>query len=194
MSQEQLLTDVASTLENAGIPFMVTGSYGSSFHGQHRATQDVDLVIDPTPEQLEQLLSELAGRYYVSPDAARDALRQRSMFNVLDFEEGWKLDLIIRKDRPFSVEEFGRRQIAHLHGRPIPLATAEDVILSKLEWNKLTPSERQVQDALNVALVQGAKLDHSYLRKWAPDLGVADQLEQLLRAAGEFQRGQSLSE
>jgi hypothetical protein len=189
MSQQDFLAQMAGWLETAGIPFMVTGSYGSSYHGQQRATQDIDIVIDPTVEQLERFLGSLGDRYYVSREAARDALRRRLMFNVVEIEESWKTDLIIRKDRPFSVEEFGRRQIAHLHSRPIPLATAEDVILSKLEWNKLTPSERQVQDALNVALVQGAKLDHAYMRKWAPDLGVADQLEQLLRTASELQRG-----
>ena len=180
MTQEKFLARVAESLVAVGIPFMVTGSFGSSLHGQPRATQDVDLVIDPTAEQLENFLTRLGDRQYVSPEAARDALRRRSMFNIIDFEEGWKADLIIRKDRPFSVEEFQRRLVQLLHGVQTPVASPEDVILSKLEWNKLTPSERQVTDALSIVLVQGAKLDLVYLRKWAPHLGVAEKLEELL--------------
>src|SRR5260370_13171874 len=104
---------------------MVRGSIGSSFHGRHRATQDVDLVIDPTAEQLDVFVALIRDRYYVSPEAAHDALRRRSMFNIIDLKEGWKADLIIRKDRPFSVEEVQRRKIGTLQDRPMPVASAE---------------------------------------------------------------------
>jgi hypothetical protein len=190
MNQEDFLAQVARCLETAGIPFMVAGSHGSSYHGQPRATNDIDLVIDPNPEQLDRFLTLLGQAYYASFEAAHEALRRRSMFNIIDFGEGWKADLIIRKDRPFSIEEFQRRQIGTLHGYPLPIATPEDVILTKLEWDKITPSERQVRDAFNVAVVQGARLDQGYLRKWAPALGVAQELEELLRTAEEVQRGQ----
>jgi hypothetical protein len=180
MNQEEFLTQIAQFLEGAGIPFMVAGSHSSSFHGQPRATNDVDFVVDPTSEQLGRFLALLGDRYYVSHEAARQALSRRSMFNIIDFTEGWKADFIVRKDRPFSVEEFRRRQMGILHGRAVPIASPEDVILTKLEWNKLTPSERQVRDALNVAAVQGMRLDQVYLRRWAAALGVAEQLEDLL--------------
>jgi hypothetical protein len=166
---------------------MVAGSHSSSFHGHPRATQDVDLVIEPTAEQLERFLALLGEQYYVSPDGAREALRHRSTFNVIDFAEGCKADLIVRKDRPFSIEEFGRRRTATLHGSEMPVASAEDVLLTKLEWDRITPSERQVTDALNVAVVQWPRLDRDYLRKWAPALGVAEKLEELLKRAEELQ-------
>ena len=62
--------------------------------------------------------------------------------------------------------------------------------MTKLEWDKITPSERQVQDALNVAVVQWRTLDRVYLRRWAPLLGVADKLEEVLRKADEQSRQQ----
>ena len=188
MTQEEFLTRVAHYLDAAGIPFMVAGSIGSSYHGQPRSTNDVDLVIDPTAAQLDHFLALLGDAYYVRPEAARAALQRRSLFNVIDLAEGWKADLIIRKDRPFSVEEFRRRQMATLHGQALPFASPEDVILTKLECNQMTPFERQLRDALNVAVVQGTRLDQAYLRQWAPQLGVAEQLEELLRKAGEGQR------
>lgn len=186
MTQEEFLAELAGRLEAAGIPYMVTGSHASSYHGQPRATQDVDFVIDPSARQLDEFLSLLGDPYYVSPEAAREALRRRSLFNVILFAEGWKADLIVRKDRPFSAEEFRRRQAGQLHGRALPVASAEDVILSKLEWNRISPSERQVRDALNVAVAQWPALDRAYLRKWAADLGVTEALEELLRQGEEL--------
>ena len=71
MNQEDFLAALAERLEEAGIPFMVTGSFGSSFHGEPRATNDIDLVIDPTLEQLDLFLALLGENYYVNPEAAR---------------------------------------------------------------------------------------------------------------------------
>jgi hypothetical protein len=183
MNQEDFVAWVGRRLETAGIAFMVAGSHGSGYHGQPRATNDVDFVIDPTAEQLDQFLAALSDDYYASPEAAHEALRNRSVFNVIHLAEGWKADLIIHKNRPFSVEEFARRQVGNLYGHPLPIASAEDVILSKLEWHRISPSERQLQDALHVAVVQSARLDQPYLRHWAAQLGVGEQLEEILRQA-----------
>jgi hypothetical protein len=185
MNQEEFLAHVAHNLEKVGIPFMVAGSHSSSFHGQPRATNDVDIVIDPTPEQLDRFLGLFGEEYYVSQGAAKDALRHRSLFNIIHSPQAWKADLIIRKNRPFSVEEFGRRRMGVLYGHPMPVASPEDVILTKLEWNHLSPSERQVQDAFHVAMAQWANLDLAYLRAWAPQLGVAESLDKLLQKVQE---------
>jgi hypothetical protein len=182
MNQDDFLLLLAQSLDGAGIPFMVVGSLASSYHGQPRSTNDVDLVIDPEPAALEQWLDQLGDAYYVSREAACDALRQRGMFNVIHLAEGWKADLIVRKNRPFSVEEFRRREQSTLGDRQVPIASAEDIILSKLEWNRISPSERQVRDAMNVAATVGDQLDQAYLRQWAEALGVTEVLEELLRS------------
>jgi hypothetical protein len=187
MTQEEFLVRIAHFLETTGIPFMVTGSHSSSHYGQPRTTNDVDVVIDPTPEQLARLLDLLGDDYYISREAAQEALVRRSMFNVIHFEDGWKADLIIRKARPFSVEEFRRRQPRTFQGQSLPIASAEDVIWAKLEWDALTSSPRQLADALNVAVVQWTLLDQAYLREWALILGVAEKLEELLTKAEELQ-------
>jgi hypothetical protein len=101
-----LLRKIIAALEAAHIPHMVVGSFASTAHGEPRTTRDLDLVIDPRPDQLNELLAALdAEHYYVDSDVAHDALRHRSMFNIIEIATGWKLDLVIRKARPFSIEE-----------------------------------------------------------------------------------------
>lgn len=109
------------------------------------------------------------------------------MFNLIDSAAGWKANLMVRKDRPYSQEEFQRRRTVPLHGRMLPVVTPEDLILAKLEWDKNTPSERQLTDALFVAIAQWSRLDQAYLRKWAPALGVTERLEALLQQAKQSQ-------
>jgi len=61
-----LLADVIRRLAQAGIPYMVTGSVASTFHGEPRATRDLDIVIDPEPDTLAALVDDLASDgYYV---------------------------------------------------------------------------------------------------------------------------------
>ena len=174
----RFLERLVQLLDRAGIPAMVSGSLASSFHGQPRTTNDVDLVIAPTPEQLETFLAAVGADYYVSPEAARQALRDCGLFNVIDGRSGWKADFILRKNRPFSAEEFGRRRPAEIMGVRVHVASPEDVVLSKLEWARGSGSERQLRDAAGVIAVQGAALDREYLAGWAKQLGVEDLLKQ----------------
>ena len=174
--EQEVLARVIGLLTDLSIPYMIAGSLASSFHGRPRTTHDADIVIDPAPEPLDRLVGELsAAHLYVDLAVAREALRDRRQFNVIDATTAFKLDLIIRKDRPFNLEEFARRQPAEVAGLPIVLATAEDTILSKLEWAKKGGgSERQLADVAGIVDVKGPELDLEYIHRWAVALGVLD--------------------
>jgi hypothetical protein len=173
---EALLRLVAVALRDAHVPFMVTGSLASAYHGAGRATMDLDLVIDPGLEQLDAFVERVvASGAYVSREAAHQALAHRSMFNVVDVESGWKADFIVRKMRPFSEEEFRRRLSVDFLGVPLEIATLEDVILSKLEWAKLGGSARQLEDVRALLRLRAEELDEAYVRRWAAALGLQDQ-------------------
>jgi hypothetical protein len=182
-TQREFLMRLVGLLDKTRIPYMVAGSMGSSFHGRPRATQDADLVIDPAEGQLGSLLAFLERDYYVSREAARDAVRHRTMFNVIDLAGGWKADLIVRKDRPYSRREFERRQQIEAMGQTLWVESPEDAILSKLEWMKGRESDVQYTDALGVAVAQWRDLDLEYLREWAAELSVEDMLARLLKEA-----------
>jgi hypothetical protein len=182
-SQNEFLNNIISALAKSKIPYMVAGSFGSSFHGRPRATNDVDIVIDPAPDQLDAFVELLKAGYYVNADSAREALSKRTMFNVIDIEAGWKVDLIIRKDRPYSAGEFERKRKFSIGGSTLWVVSPEDTILSKLEWSKGHQSQQQFQDALGVLVIQAGRLDTQYLKEWAKELGVMNELTKLLDAA-----------
>jgi hypothetical protein len=174
--EEDALRRIIEILQHTGVPYMLTGSVATSFHGRPRTTHDADIVIDPIPSELDALLRELdeAG-FYVDPDGARDALRRRLQFNAIETQYACKIDLIIRKDRPFSQEEFSRRQPVDLtFCRAVAMVTPEDAILSKLEWARRSgDSERQTDDAASVVELT-PHLDRTYIERWAEVLGVPD--------------------
>lgn len=181
MSPDEALQLVLNKLEGCGIDYMLTGSFASNMHGVPRTTYDADIVIEVGQRGVDEFVRSLGAEFYVSREAAREAVSRRSMFNVIHLETGFKVDFIVRKARPFSQQEFSRRKKGVFLGVFRWFATPEDVILAKLEWSKLGGSERQFLDAVDVARVQGENLDRSYLEKWAKDLGIQEWLQRLLK-------------
>ena len=173
MTFAELLADVIGRLDRAGVPYMVTGSLASSYHGEPRATRDVDIVIDPTRDGLERLIAGLVdGGHYVDEQAALASFADRTQFNAIG-PDASKVDFIIRKDRPFSVEEFARREHGDLLGTDGYVATAEDLVIAKLEWAAASDSERQVRDVAGIVAV-AHDLDTTYVDRWARTLGLSE--------------------
>lgn len=181
MTQEEVLAYVIDALDRVGIVYMVAGSFASNFHGVPRMTQDADIVVDASEAHIVRLVRELETEFYVSEDAAREAVRLRRLFNAIHLQSGFKVDLVIKQHRPFSDEELRRRMRGTLAGRPVQFATAEDTILAKLEWARAGASARQYLDAQGILRVQASRLDTDYLRKWADDLGLRDLLDRAVR-------------
>jgi hypothetical protein len=170
----QILRRVVALLEAAGIPFMIAGSFASSIHGKPRTTQDLDVVIDVDRKRIEAFVRSLPKEeWYADVDAAIDAVLRRSLFNLVDMKTGWKVDLVVRKERAFSQEEFRRRTPMEALGVTVPVATAEDTIIAKLEWSaKSGGSERQRRDIQGIVEATGDGLDRDYLARWVAELGL----------------------
>ena len=172
------LRRLVTALDEAGIPYMVAGSFASTYHGEPRTTHDIDVVIAPTLGGLRLLLQALPeDDYYVSEEAAMTALRGRGQFNVIDLETGWKVDLILQKSRPFSLMEMSRRRPGRVLGLDVMMASAEDTLVTKLEWSKLSGSERQLRDVAGILRVSGPELDTGYIERWVSELGLSELWE-----------------
>lgn len=153
--------------------------------GIPRATNDIDFVIDPVREELFTLArSSRDAHLYFPNDRIDEAFDKRSELNVIDFSNGWKADLIIRKEREFSVTEFRRRTEATVGGMSLHIATPEDLVIVKLEWWAISPSERQLNDVVGILQVQRDRLDLDYIERWIESLGLTEPWIEALARAG----------
>jgi len=184
------IAPVAAELERLGVSYYVAGSVASSSHGIPRSTLDVDLIADLLPKHAAPLVDALQADYYISRPAVSDAIARRSCFNVIHSATSFKVDIFAVKNRPYDRAVLGRIQ-----RRPFDkdnpstefyFASAEDVVLSKLEWYRLGDevSDSQWRDVLGVLKVQQDALDREYLNKWAAELRIADLLERAWKEVG----------
>ncbi len=191
MSLAAFLRRVAEILDEAGVPYMLTGSLASAYYAVPRATQDLGMVIAAEESGIERIVQGLLTEgWYVDRDAALEARRTHGQFNAIDPESGWKVDLIVRRDRPYSRTEFERRERITLLGVEVAVASLEDVLIAKLEWGRLGDSALQRRDVVQLLERTWEQLDQPYVEKWVTELALRSEWDEVRMQAGRDSGGE----
>jgi hypothetical protein len=150
----------------------------TSFYGRPRMTRDVDIVVELSPHDAPRLVALFGEDFACAEEERREAIRRRSLFNLIHFERVVKVDFVVRKESEYQRTEFQRRRRMPLDGRQLWVVAPEDLVLSKLEWAQSRHSELQLRDVRNL-LESVAELDWSYVEWWARELGVEELLQEV---------------
>ena len=167
---------------------MIRGLVVSSLQGEPRSTHDIDIVMVLQAQYVASFAQHFPkDQFYISEDAAKDAIRYLSMFNVIDMHSGNKLDFWLLSAEEYDRVRFSRRQKVQVAGFEDFYVTApEDTILSKLKWAKMAGgSEKQLTDATRVYETQYENLDFGYIENWVLALHLQKEW-QLLKDQAEL--------
>ncbi len=186
MELSDLLRRVTGIMDRLGIAHFVTGSVATIAYGEPRLTNDVDLVVRLAPRQVGPLCEAFPqDEFYISPEAAIDAVERRGQFNILHPASGLKIDLMVAGDSDFDQIRFERVRLLSVGTEtPVAFASPEDVILKKLQYFGEGGSDKHLRDISGVLKVMGPEIDMRYLLSWAMRLGVSVLLREVLEAAG----------
>jgi hypothetical protein len=183
MEQSDLLRHVCTVLENLRLPYLITGSQATIAFGEPRFTNDIDIVVLLGLDQLDAFIKSFPEeQFYLSRDAARDAIARRSMFNIIHPTSGLKIDVIIPGSSEFERKRFERgRKVRVTPDFTATFASPEDVILKKLQFFKIGGSDKHLRDIAGVLKVSGAMIDRQYIELHAEQFGVADIWHRVLK-------------
>lgn len=174
----QTLRKISNLLSDLKVRHHFTGGLVSSFYGEPRLTQDIDIVVDPAAviTCLPDFLARIEGRYIFSPDVINSSLHAGSVFQLLDQESLIKIDLYPRQMVPGELERSIEKEL--LPGLFLKILNKEDAILAKLIW--IRKGSHKSKKDVRMMLETSPLVDIPTLQVRAKELGILDILKQTM--------------
>jgi len=176
MEQLDLLRYITHILEEQGLHYFVTGSTATIFYGEPRFTNDIDVVVELSEPAITGFCRRFPpNEFYVSEDAAREAVIHKSQFNIVHPTSGLKVDVIVPEASSFNASRFAR--IRRLHAADdldVCFASPEDAIIKKMDYYRQGGSEKHLRDIAGVLKTTRDQIDVNYIQLWARQMGMQD--------------------
>lgn len=177
MDEAQVLQHAIRALDAEDISYLITGSVASSYYGEHRFTQDVDIAIwfGGDPDRAARLCARFPQPdFYVSVDAAVRAAAEGGQFNIIHNETMLKIDFMILANSLFDRGRLARRRTVEIQPKLIAsIASPEDVIVKKMLYYREGGSEKHLRDITSMLRLHDG-IDRDFVRSWADQFGVDD--------------------
>lgn len=179
MTPDAAVVAVLAALDAAAIPYMIVGSLASNFHGIPRSTRDADFVVQLSPDSLQRLEQQLAPGLTLERQGGFEAVTGTLRYLIALADSPFVCELFVLSDDPHDRERFSRRQAATVLTHAAFVATAEDMIVTKLRWAAGAHRSKDRDDIRNILAVQGRGLDWAYLDRWSTAHGTALLLSEI---------------
>jgi hypothetical protein len=187
VEQSELVRYAIENLEAHGIKYMLVGSMASSTYGDPRSTRDIDIVVDVEPDQVDVFCRIFPSpEFYLSRDAALEAIRRRKQFNVIHPTTANKIDFMLSQRTAWGRSQVERRRKEQIFPGMIGYTAApEDIIISKMMYYQEGGSDKHLRDCAAMLKVSGDKIDRQYLAEWSEKLRLASTWQAIQRRVDE---------
>lgn len=183
MTEQELLRDCLVRLNGSGISYMLVGSMAGNYWGIPRSTHDIDFVIEYEAKDVSRIVDLFEGDFFIQRTSVQSALNFPFQFNALDNRSAMKVDFFRLAGDDYELERFKRKKLVELLDVEALIAAPEDIVLHKLRWYEISPSDRQLKDAAGILSVSGDAMDIEYLNHWAQVIKVSELLAQVSQIA-----------
>jgi len=165
----KLLQKVCTSLDEANIPYMISGSIALNIYAIPRMTRDIDIVIVLTESGIDEF-TNLFPNFYFDKKTIETEIKRKGMFNIIDHSSGFKIDFIIRKETEYFIQAFQRRKKIREFDTDLWAIDLNDLIIAKIIWIQQLKSEKQIFDIENLLFHPDKDID--YIKKWCEKLGL----------------------
>ena len=185
MPEHNLFQIFVSRLNKSEIPYFVTGAVASIIYGEPRLTHDIDLVVELTDENIDEVVKAFPFEEFYSPpiEVMKLELRRplRGHFNLIHHKTGFKADVYIVGQDELHKWALSNRKKFDMGGKPIWLAPPEYVVLRKLEYYREGKSEKHLRDILSILEISSNQIDLEKLQKMVNNHSLKKEREQILK-------------
>ncbi len=167
-----------NVLEENNIDYCVTGSVATIIYGEPRLTNDIDLVISLSENQIDNFYTYFPyEKYYMPPkEVIIDEIKRfnRGHINIIEHNSGFKADIyFVGKDNLLAWALENKKRFSFL-GHDISVAPPEYVIIKKIEFYREGGSSKHLTDIKGVIKHFNGKIDFKFIEQNLFKLGLLD--------------------
>jgi hypothetical protein len=163
------LNKIVDVMDKEEIDYMIVGGFAVSFHNRARTTNDIDIVLQIYPTHVKQILKHFP-EWEGFEESFTERVKHGMLFNITDFETGIRYDFMTYQDSDYNWVAFNRREKVAFFDKQCYICSIEDLVISKLQWYNITPSEKQMEDLKFLLLDKN--LNMSYIKSWIQKLNL----------------------
>jgi hypothetical protein len=179
MTTEELVQSVLVALNDQQAAYMIVGSLATNFYCVPRATQDADIVVQSSLLSVARTLSDRVPSLWLDPQVQFESVTATNKALLRADDSGFEIELFGLSGDEHDQQRFARRLHVKLLNNPSWVATAEDMIITKLRWCLHAGREKDVADARNLIAVQAELIDWPYVEHWCDRHGTRQVLDRL---------------
>lgn len=128
MSEElEVLKIVTRRLNEAEIPYMITGSIAANYYTVPRMTRDVDIVVELEQGDIDKFVGLFEKGFYLNRETVTNEVSRQGMFNLIHNRYVVKIDFIINKSSAYQQTAFSHRKQVLIEQSPMWFVSAEDL-------------------------------------------------------------------
>lgn len=166
-------------LNRLRLVYMVTGATAVIVYGAPRLTNDLDLVLKISYDQIHIFRRAFSEKeFYVPPEeiiAMEISRKQRGHLNLIHLETGFKADCYLAGKDPLHEWAFENRREIPFHAETLWIAPPEYVILRKLEYYREGGSDKHLNDIKTMITVSKSEINFKILKEKIAQLNLIEQ-------------------
>jgi hypothetical protein len=175
----ELIDTFIRPLNAHGIRYIITGSVAAMVYGEPRLTNDIDVVLEITPNDIRKLFAAFPEQdYYLPPREVIESelLRgSRGHFNIISQLSMLKADIYLLGADTLQHWGMNQARILDIDNQQVSFAPPEYVIIRKLEFYREGHSEKHLRDIAAMLAESSSEIDQKTLSHHIAKLGLEPQ-------------------
>lgn len=181
MTLEGLLLKVISKLNKIELPYMITGGIAANYYGSIRATEDLDICIKITENNIEKLVKALnsIGLERLNIDDIKEIIKTGNRFFCYEPKKLYRIDFWLVK-KEYQKQQLARRKKGKIGKQITFFISLEDLIVEKFIQSR----GRDIDDIYMLIKVNKklGQINYSKLKEIAQSRNISlGKFEQLIR-------------
>jgi hypothetical protein len=179
VTADEAVIAIIDALAAVGVRYMIVGSLASNVHGIPRSTRDADIVVEIDPPLLRRLAEVLPSSLRLQPQGSFETVTGTTRYVIELQGSSFICELFLCGEDPHDRERFSRREFVRVFERGAYIASAEDMIITKLRWANEGQRAKDLDDVRNIIAVRSDELDWDYVQRWTSEHGTRELLGQV---------------